>query len=72
MITRKCKGCGEVRSVNSRSLICYDCEEEIEKEAKEGHLAAVKTLPVEKRLELIEEWIYDLNHNPPWKRNLLR
>ena len=67
-----CFECGETKDVvhslrGGPPTICNECREWNEKNEKEKHLNALKQLPIEERIAKIEEWIYDLRQDPPWR-----
>ena len=62
-----CSECGKPKSVyiycNSRQHICYECENKEETTKKKKALNKLKKLTIKKRLEILEEWMYDSTHS---------
>jgi hypothetical protein len=59
-----CQVCGKTKhEVVTLRNICNSCRKAEEDKQKRVHLAGLKGLTVEERLEKIEEWIYDQENN---------
>lgn len=59
----KCKQCGNESNImvgyrGNHSEICGDCEKLNNLNERNEYLDKLKTLPLEKRIERIEKWIY--------------
>ena len=60
----KCERCGKnKREIYShkRGNVCIDCSISIEAHEKKMHLSMLSELPVERRLEILEEQMYELS-----------
>lgn len=44
---------------------CGECSEKRKKTEKEKTLGALRLLPLEERIHMIEEKLYDMEHQPP-------
>ena len=63
-----CSVCKEERYVTYSARgyppsICSACKQKEEDSKRTSHLEKLKTLPIEERIERIEQWIYD--YKPP-------
>lgn len=60
---RECRACGETKNVNVHAFngLCPQCRSEQEDAEKRQHLAGLKGLTVEERLERLEELFYDMD-----------
>lgn len=67
-MTNFCPACKtevrEMRPNNDYDPTCMSCRQKIATEKREKWLADRAALPVEERLRLIEEWIYDHERKP--------
>lgn len=57
-----CKECNQTKhEVTHYDNLCHDCRYKIANQARRTHLASLKGLSIEERLEKIEAYLYDLN-----------
>ena len=60
----KCKHCGELRHevvVGGYPYTCASCRVQIAAIEKHAFMEKKRMLPIEKRIEIIEEYLYDSN-----------
>lgn len=58
----KCKECGQTRrEVTDHSGVCQECRRKITSKARRVHLAGLRGMTIEERLERIEAQLYDLD-----------
>lgn len=62
-----CKSCHKEKKVTHSGAsptpaTCDECKEQARREEKKAYLAELKKLPIERRLERLEEEMYDNKH----------